>query len=177
MPVEVLYDYLRKRHELDADAFAALFPAPALLFERIGITQLGPERTHTDIEAVSPAATAQFLARLTLRMREEAHLFRLVRLPKDGTVNIGRSAANTLVLSQTAVSKHHARLVIDGGRVMVTDLGSRNGVFIDNKRITPRASVQLHTGQTLRIASIPLRVLSGAEFYRELDALTSPMKS
>lgn len=172
MAVEVVYDYIRKRHTLNREEFSALFPAPALLFERVAITRVGNLLTQTDIEAVSPAGTARFLEQFALRLRDEAHLLRLVRLAKDGTLTIGRIAGNNLVLASSSVSKHHAQIISDNARIMVADLGSRNGVFVDDKRIAARSSVQLHPGQTLRIASIPLRLLSGADIYRELETLT-----
>lgn len=53
-------------------------------------------------------------------------------------VTIGRDPGNTLAfdpVKDDAVSSFHANLVVQGGQVVVTDLGSRNGTFLNSHRI------------------------------------------
>lgn len=64
-------------------------------------------------------------------------------------VTIGRSPASTLVLEDEYASSRHARLVPGDGGWWIEDLGSRNGTFVDDERLTePR---QLRPGMTVRI--------------------------
>ncbi|HSP78680.1 MAG TPA: FHA domain-containing protein, partial [Myxococcaceae bacterium] len=55
--------------------------------------------------------------------------------PLSGELRIGRQEGNELVLSEGGVSRRHARVWAEGGKVMVEDLGSANGTFVDGERI------------------------------------------
>lgn len=49
---------------------------------------------------------------------------------------VGREADCDLVLDDPRVSRHHAQLeVVDDGRVVLRDLDSANGTYIDDRRI------------------------------------------
>jgi hypothetical protein len=53
------------------------------------------------------------------------------------TLSIGRDASNNVVLNDKMVSRHHAQLIImDNGQVMIKDLGSSNGSYLNGNRIT-----------------------------------------
>lgn len=49
---------------------------------------------------------------------------------------IGRVPGNDLVLPKGNVSKRHARILFREGRLIVTDLNSTNGTFVNRRRIT-----------------------------------------
>jgi pSer/pThr/pTyr-binding forkhead associated (FHA) protein/tetratricopeptide (TPR) repeat protein len=52
-------------------------------------------------------------------------------------ITIGRQqGSNSLVLAEGGISRRHARLWVDDGRVMLEDVGSANGTFVDGERIT-----------------------------------------
>ena len=52
------------------------------------------------------------------------------------TLSIGRDASNNIVLNDKLVSRNHAQLVImDNGQVVIRDLGSSNGLFVNGNRI------------------------------------------
>jgi hypothetical protein len=53
-----------------------------------------------------------------------------------GTITIGRHADNQIVIDDPMVSRHHARLTWQGNTFLLEDLGSANGVWVNNRRIT-----------------------------------------
>lgn len=69
-------------------------------------------------------------------------------LRPQGTL-IGRSPECALVLDDDYASGRHARIFDDGGTFYVEDLGSTNGTFVDNVKIT--APTPLGLGSSLRI--------------------------
>jgi len=56
--------------------------------------------------------------------------------PSDGDVVIGRDQAAQIYLDDTRISRSHLRLSAAGNRWHVTDLASRNGVYLDGQRIS-----------------------------------------
>ena len=86
---------------------------------------------------------------------------RLRQLLTDGTtgeaawdvasgLSLGRAADCDVVLDDEQVSRHHARLFVDGSDCVLEDLGSANGVFVGQERVT-RAVVA--PGQPFRVGA------------------------
>ncbi|HEY8080630.1 MAG TPA: DUF3662 and FHA domain-containing protein [Acidimicrobiales bacterium] len=68
---------------------------------------------------------------------------------------IGRLPECEVCLGDTNVSRRHAQVALDAGDVVVTDLGSTNGTFVNGRRVT-RATVR--PGDELTIGTSRLRV-------------------
>lgn len=66
-------------------------------------------------------------------------------------LRIGRAPASDLVLEDESVSWHHAQVWIEGERGWVQDLASRNGSFVNDKRI--RGATPLEAGAVLRVGN------------------------
>ena len=49
----------------------------------------------------------------------------------------GSSAAHDVPLDDIGCSKLHARVARTGGKFFLSDLGSRNGTFVNGKRVSP----------------------------------------
>ena len=73
---------------------------------------------------------------------------------------IGRDAAVCVRLGHPSVSRRHARIRIGDGRAMVDDLGSRNGTFVDGRRIGSHIACGLRNGTILGIGSVTLHVVA-----------------
>ena len=69
--------------------------------------------------------------------------------------SIGRLEDNSFQLSEASVSSHHCEVVLRGGEVLVRDLDSTNGTFIDGEQIKEGT---LKPGQSLRLGQIELRL-------------------
>ena len=59
--------------------------------------------------------------------------------PLDSTASIGRHHDNTLVIADREVSKRHAIVSRSGTRVILRDLGSANGTFVNGRRVNELA--------------------------------------
>jgi hypothetical protein len=72
-------------------------------------------------------------------------------------LTIGRAPDNGLVLADTRASRHHARLYGRRGALILTDLGSTNGSWVNDRRIDEMA---LGEGDQVRIGDTILVVES-----------------
>jgi len=71
------------------------------------------------------------------------------------TITIGRQADNGIVLTDTQVSRQHARLTVGEGGVAIADLDSANGTRVNG---TPIAGpTPLHDGDTIQIGLTEFR--------------------
>lgn len=71
---------------------------------------------------------------LRLLMRQGPRAGQTFDLIKPSAV-IGREAGNDIVIEDPQVSRHHAKLTLQGAGYVVEDLGSTNGTFLDGRRI------------------------------------------
>ncbi|HVV84533.1 MAG TPA: sigma 54-interacting transcriptional regulator [Kofleriaceae bacterium] len=60
----------------------------------------------------------------------------------DGGIAIGRLGAGAHPLDDAAASRQHTRISFEGGQFQVADLGSRNGTFVNGKRVGERTPVR-----------------------------------
>src|SRR5437762_1036834 len=72
-------------------------------------------------------------------------------VPMTG-LSIGRDEDADIVVNDPRISARHAHIGLKGGRVVVVDEGSRNGVFLneDTKRVT--GEVVLTRGDLVRLS-------------------------
>ena len=54
---------------------------------------------------------------------------------EESILTLGRAASNSVVVDDTQVSNHHAQLEIKDDNVILSDLGSQNGTFVNGERI------------------------------------------
>jgi pSer/pThr/pTyr-binding forkhead associated (FHA) protein len=79
---------------------------------------------------------------------------RVLRL-KSGVNRIGRSVGNHLQIPDPSVSSVHCEVVFAEGNVLVRDLHSTNGTFIDGEQVQESA---IRTGQVLQLGNIELKL-------------------
>lgn len=70
---------------------------------------------------------------------------------------VGRGDQNTLVIHDSSLSSTHCEILVNGPEVIVRDLGSRNGTFVNGTRLTNQQS-QVKSGQTVRFGSVEARL-------------------
>jgi len=72
---------------------------------------------------------------------------------------VGRVEDNTFQIPETSVSSHHAEIWLRGEEVLIKDLDSTNGTFINGEKVTEAV---LKPGQILRLGMIEMRLETGA---------------
>jgi len=75
-----------------------------------------------------------------------------LRLPST----IGRGRGATIMLPHPLVSRQHCELFETNGRLMVRDLGSLNGTFVNNERIS---EAPLPPGELLTVGAVTFRAV------------------
>src|SRR6476646_2632967 len=75
-------------------------------------------------------------------------------------INVGRVQGNDLMLPKGNVSKRHARLLFRDGRVIVTDLKSTNGTYVNGRKIAQATLVR--EGDKIYVGDFVLRIEAGA---------------
>jgi len=78
---------------------------------------------------------------------------------------IGRVEDNTFQIAEPSVSSHHCEVLLRGNEVVVRDLNSTNGTFINGEKVTESV---IKPGQILRLGQIEMRL--------ETDAPAAPSK-
>lgn len=88
--------------------------------------------------------------------RHAGKLFKI----REGETILGRSSRSLVAIDEKAVSHHHAQITHTGGRCVLTDLGSTNGTFVNDRRLV--APVELQAGDVLRVGKTTLGFLTDA---------------
>ena len=72
----------------------------------------------------------------------------------DGANLVGRDPRAAIWLDAPGISRHHARLIVDGGHVVVEDLGSKNGTHLRGQLLTQ--PLEVADGDEIRFGSMTL---------------------
>jgi len=83
----------------------------------------------------------------------------------DRPVTIGREEGRDVVLEDERVSRLHARIVSEEGRMLVTDEGSSNGTFVNGALVSER---EIHEGDVIAVGRH--RIVFGREAPKEAHA-------
>ncbi|MBX3252380.1 MAG: diguanylate cyclase [Myxococcales bacterium] len=67
-----------------------------------------------------------------------------------GDPDVGRTSEASIHLADSEVSRRHARFFVENGRVVVEDLNSTNGTFVNGERVSRRA---LDDGDKIQIGT------------------------
>jgi diguanylate cyclase (GGDEF)-like protein len=72
-------------------------------------------------------------------------------------ITCGRNADNSIPLEFNGISRYHFKLTDAGGEWSVQDSGSKNGTFLNNKKI--EGSILLNKGDMIKLGSMALKFL------------------
>ncbi len=71
---------------------------------------------------------------------------------------VGRVDDNTFAIAEASVSSHHAEILLRGNDVVIKDLNSTNGTFINGEQVAAEKETVLKPGQILRLGKIEMRL-------------------
>lgn len=115
-------------------------------------------------DAALPAtALRDFLERTQARPADEG----VIHLDDAALVTFGRSAGASVALDQPLVSALHALVAVDRGRVVVRDLGSTAGTFVDGRRI--ERPVEISPGTLVQVGDQRYRLSNDARALEPVD--------
>ena len=76
----------------------------------------------------------------------------------DDSLTIGRSRDNSIVLDDMLVSRRHVVITADDEGLLLRDVGSRNGTFVNGRRVE---QIHLHEGDRIGIGASTFEVRDG----------------
>jgi pSer/pThr/pTyr-binding forkhead associated (FHA) protein len=81
---------------------------------------------------------------------------------------IGRSESNVLVIRDDSVSARHCEILVYGSEVIVRDVGSSNGTFVNGARLQNQQTF-LKSGYTISFGTVEARVEINPETISDGD--------
>lgn len=88
----------------------------------------------------------------------EGHTERLSRVRLiEYPFTVGRASDSGMVLASSRISRHHAEFTLVNGQLLLTDLNSTNGTFINRRRL--RQSAPVRNGDILHFAELEFRLI------------------
>ncbi len=89
------------------------------------------------------------------------------RVVIDGTLTIGREPSCSVIIPDRQVSRFHARLVPMSDGVMLEDMGSKNGTYLNN--VPVHGAVMLRDGDIIKIALVQEMMFLSSDATMPLD--------
>ncbi len=91
-------------------------------------------------------------------------------LKSDGDITLGRANINQIILEDNSVSRSHALVRNQGGTITLRDIGSRNGTYVNQKKILTESVINhldiIKVGiYTLRLLKSPVETQADEEEY------------
>jgi len=160
-------EFARSHHYRLADRPTVALVADVAIEAGDAVVAAGAESEHADDAAVAaPSGDAQAGEQTAVFVvpTVDAPRARLREVRPDGTsrtfsvdgrpLTIGRAPDNGLVLFDGRVSRHHARLYGRRGALLLADLGSTNGSWVNDRRVDEMAlgeGDQIRVGDTILV--------------------------
>lgn len=158
-----------------------LKPGDLLLFGRVGCRLSSDRPVAATAPPPSARKSADEAARTRVRNTLPKYMLRGVSgatfgktFALTGTMVIGRQADSDIPVPAEEISRHHARLQVTADGVLVEDMSSANGTFINDKRVQ---NGLLKPGEELRLDTVRFMLVApGMDARQQATARTEPAK-
>ena len=159
-----------------------LKPGDLLLFGRVGCRVSSDRPAAATMPPPSAKKSADEAARTRVRMTLPKFMLRGVSgatfgktFALTGTMVIGRQNDSDIPVPAEEISRHHARLQVTADGVLVEDMSSANGTFINDKRIQ---NGLLKPGEELGLDTVRFMLVApGMDAKQQATARTEPAKA
>lgn len=141
-------------------------PTEPLPEEDLPVSRISPEALLKGADTAESLATAMALSIVIIRSNRQA----LFLLPIE-EISLGRRDASYSVFPDLdltpdgglaeGVSREHAKIYQRENHFLIEDVGSANGTFLNNQRITPHLPYVLHGGDMLQLGKLQMVVEFG----------------
>jgi len=146
----------------------------SLVCNRENVTlQVEKGKKNSDISVqLGRFAVIDYDERISAFFTEEMVSDLTLPLPAEGVLHIGRNATtawdekNEVVIVLPFVSDRHFRIVCSRGETMVEDLGSKNGLFLNGKRIR---SGLWREGDVLSVCTLQMTLHQNVVFFKNVE--------
>ena len=136
-------------------------PQPTITFDTSRLRQMtqamtAPPPAETDAELKAGQILVQVIAtgqQLLLEGRPEYVLGREGAANEVPEVNLGPFGAR-----ERGVSRRHAVLRVDRRQLLLIDLGSSNGTWLNGTQLTPQEPIRLENGDELRLGKLVVKI-------------------
>lgn len=81
-------------------------------------------------------------------------------LSQTKVISIGRQAGAYFLVDHASVSRRHAEISYANGQYVLRDLGSSNGTFVNEQRLTSGSTYLLKSNERIRFGQIPYRFIA-----------------
>ena len=90
---------------------------------------------------------------------------------KPGVYRVGRAAGNDIRIQDASMSGSHAEILVQAGVIMIKDLGSTNGIFING---SPVKYGELRPGQSLRLGWVDMMLVGEPSTMKMVAGIPVP---
>ncbi len=164
MTLKTIKEYVDVLMENGEVSFRAVYPHPMIVRRGADEDEDGPNYNTVlaTRETLAKAAKAkespeQPLEVYPIRKRPGA--------PFPDRVGVGRTRNADVCVPFPAVSKYHAYFSASGEKHCITDAGSKNGTFVDGKRLPAREEHELSNGNGVSFGPYHFTYYSADGFY------------
>jgi len=145
----------------DGVTLSATFPSESVADNEIELEmpvelKKGGAVTETDQRRVptvkiSDAGIFRLVIRNSSANGEELHF----DFPTRRRISIGRTDANDVVIADPSVSSSHASAMMNAeGGLLIADLGSRNGTFVEGEKVEEGTGIVIASGTPVKFGSV-----------------------
>jgi hypothetical protein len=166
-------EWQRLRRDVSRESFIARFPHPFLVRSLGAVRASGEDEQGDDFgepqvafaTGVIDAEGIGLSRRPSLR---DAKILRVVKAPGNpyaDRVSVGRAANCDIVIRESSVSKLHAHFKLEADRVMLVDVRSANGTFVNGRRLDPLRPAPVESGDLLLFGLIAVQYLDAGKLW------------
>lgn len=106
------------------------------------------------------------------RLRNDPQLARIYKIRRRdgeaGPLQLGRTADNDIAIDDSSLTRHHATLEVRQDLVIVTDMESKNGTFLNEERLDPGTPAAAKSADVVRFGRVSMQVYTPRALYHTL---------